>query len=93
MVGVADKLIGKSNVVLKNTFTLYLRNTTYVPVFYRGNKIWVRVRVRMNLITSALAPERVPIIYFRDKSRVQLFYFDDARFNFYKDDFAMHKCN
>ena len=48
VVGVADKLIGKSNVVLKNTFTLYLRNTTYVPVFYRGNKIWVRVRVRMN---------------------------------------------
>jgi len=23
-----------------------LRNKTYVPVFYRGNKIWVRVRVR-----------------------------------------------
>jgi len=26
---------------------LYLRNKTYVPVFYRGNKIWVQVRVRM----------------------------------------------
>ena len=24
-----------------------LRNKTYVPVFYRGNKIWVRVRVCM----------------------------------------------
>ena len=25
------------------------RNETAVPVFYRGNKLWVRVRVRMNL--------------------------------------------
>ena len=25
-----------------------LRNKTSVSVFYRGNKIWVRVRVRMN---------------------------------------------
>ena len=25
-----------------------LRNKTYVPVFYRGIKIWVRVQVRMN---------------------------------------------
>ena len=24
------------------------------------------------------APERVPIIYFRDKSRVQMFYFDST---------------
>jgi len=34
---------------------VYLRNKTSVPVFYRGNKIWVRVRVRvrMNLITRA----------------------------------------
>ena len=23
-------------------------NKTYVPVFYRGNEIWVRIRVRMN---------------------------------------------
>ena len=45
-------------------------------MFYRGNNIWVRVRVRMNKITSAQAPERVPIIYFRDKTRVQTFYFD-----------------
>jgi len=27
---------------------IYLRNETSVPVFYRGNKTWVRVRVRMN---------------------------------------------
>ena len=26
----------------------YLRNKTSVPVFYRGNKIWVRVWVVMN---------------------------------------------
>jgi len=26
-------------------------------VFYRGNITWVQVRVRMNEITSALAPE------------------------------------
>ena len=32
----------------------YLRNQTTVPVFYRGNKIWVRVLVRNNYITSAL---------------------------------------
>ena len=25
-----------------------LRNKTYSPVFHRGNKTWVRVRVRMN---------------------------------------------
>jgi len=25
---------------------------------------------------SALAPERVPIVYYRDKTRVQVFYFD-----------------
>jgi len=25
-----------------------LRNETCVPVFYRRNKTWVRVRVRMN---------------------------------------------
>ena len=54
------------------------RNKTSVPVFYRGNKVCVRVRVRMNQITSALEPEpeRVPIIDFRDKTKVQMFYFD-----------------
>jgi len=26
----------------------YLRKAPSVPVFYRGNKIWVRGRVRMN---------------------------------------------
>ena len=25
-----------------------LRNETHVPVFYQGNKVWVRDRVRMN---------------------------------------------
>ena len=45
-------------------------------MFYRGNITWVRVRVRMNEITSALAPEWVPIFYFRDKTWVQMVYFD-----------------
>ena len=54
----------------------YLRYKTYVPVFYRGNKLWVRVRVRINLITSAHAPERVPTLYYRDKTWVQMFNFD-----------------
>jgi len=32
-------------------FTI-LRNRTYVPVYYHGNKIWVRMRVRIyDLIT------------------------------------------
>jgi len=26
----------------------YLKFKTSVPVFYRGNKLWVRVRVRIN---------------------------------------------
>jgi len=33
----------------------YLRNKTSVPVFYRSNKIWVRVWVPMYKITRALA--------------------------------------
>ena len=45
-------------------------------MFYRGNKTWVRVRLHMSLITSALTPERVPIFYYRDKTRVHMFYFD-----------------
>jgi len=36
----------------KTRIMLELRNKTSVPVFYR-NKTWVRVRMRMNLITSA----------------------------------------
>ena len=59
--------------VSSNHFSL--RNKISVPVFYRGNKPWVRVWVCMNLITSALAPERAPIIYYRDKTQVQMFYF------------------
>ena len=47
-----------------------LKNETYV--FYRVNKTLVRVRVRMNLITCALAPEPVPICYYRDKTRVHI---------------------
>ena len=49
---------------------LYLRNKTYVPVFYCGNKIWVRVRCVWIILN------RVRLIYFRYKSRVQMFYFD-----------------
>jgi len=30
------------------TLDIQLRNKTSVPVFYCGNKIWVRVWVRMN---------------------------------------------
>jgi len=33
-------------IITKERF--YLRNITSVSVFYRGNKTWVRVRVRMN---------------------------------------------
>jgi len=36
----------------KLEFLFYLRNKTSVPVIYRVNKIWGRVRVRMNKITS-----------------------------------------
>ena len=35
-----------------NSNMICLRNKTSVPVFYRGNKVRVRVRVGMNLITS-----------------------------------------
>ena len=52
-----------------------LKKLIIVPVFFRGMNIWVRIRVRMNQITSAIA-ERVPIFYFHDKTRVQMFYFD-----------------
>jgi len=37
--------------VCRNTFQL--TNETSVPVFYRGNKIWARIWVRMNSIISA----------------------------------------
>ena len=57
-------------------------NTTFVPVFYRGNKIWVRVRVRMNQIASALTASESKHIL-RD--------FKEARLHFYTDDFAMLK--
>ena len=33
-------------------------------MFYRVNKTWVRVR------------ERVPILYYRDKTRIHMFYID-----------------
>ena len=55
-----------------NQLAFVLRNKAYIPVFYRGNKIWVQVRVCMNEITIAL----VPITCYRDKTRVQMFYFD-----------------
>ena len=34
--------------LLKLPFHLRNKNKTSVPVFYRGNKTWVRVRVRVN---------------------------------------------
>jgi len=41
----------------RDTFHLviecYLRNKTYVTVFYRGNKTWVRVRVRIKGISMS----------------------------------------
>ena len=58
-----------------SAYTNYFRFKTSAHVFYRGNKTWVQVRVRMHYIMSALA-ERVPICYYRDKPRVQMFYFD-----------------
>jgi len=35
-------------VLMKHFEFFSLRNETSVPVFYRSNKIWVRVWVRMN---------------------------------------------
>jgi len=43
-------------------------------MFYGGNTICVRVRMRMNLITNALAPERVPILYFRNKTHTYVLF-------------------
>jgi len=34
---------------------MLLKNKKSIPVFYRGNKIWVRVPVRLNEITSEIA--------------------------------------
>ena len=34
--------------ITRQFYHLDLRNITYVPVFYRGNKIWLQVYVRMN---------------------------------------------
>ena len=48
------------------------RNKTYVPVFYRGYKIWVLVLVR---VIESYAIKLVPMFYYRDKTRVQMFYF------------------
>jgi len=31
--------------IVSTSFDCYLSNNTYVPVFYLGNKIWIRVRV------------------------------------------------
>ena len=39
---------GGLQVKSSNIDSYRLRNKTYVPVFYRGNKIWIRVQVRMN---------------------------------------------
>ena len=50
----------------------YNRNKTYVPVFYRGNKLWVLVLVR---VIKSYEQELVPIIYYRNKPRVPMFYF------------------
>ena len=50
----------------------YNRDKTYVPVFYRGNKLCVLVLVR---VIKSYEQELVPIIYYRDKTRVHMFYF------------------
>ena len=53
------------------------RNKTSVPVFYRGNKTSVLVLVRIMLAHSrfnSYAPELVPMFYYRDKTRVQMFF-------------------
>ena len=47
-----QKTSGKQQVValtcIFNDLESYLRNKTYVPVYLRGNKPWVRRRVRIN---------------------------------------------
>ena len=48
------------------------RNKTFVPVFYRGSKIWILVLVR---VIKSYASKIVPMVYYRDKTRVQMFYF------------------
>ena len=47
------------------------------PVFYRGNRVWVLVLVCVfkSLNFNSYAPELVPIFYYRDKTRVQMFDF------------------
>ena len=61
----------RTEYVVQTTYK-YSRNKTFVPVFYRGNKTSVRVRLGMNQITSAL--ERVPIFSVRDKTRVHVLF-------------------
>ena len=48
---------------------------THVPVFYRGNKIWVLILVLVHSWFNSYAPELVSILYYRDKTRVHMFYF------------------
>ena len=62
----------RTEYVVQTTYK-YSRNKTFVPVFYRGNKTSVRVRLGMNQITSAL--ERVPILSFAIKHEY-MFYSD-----------------
>ena len=49
------------------------RNKTYVPVFYRVNKLWVLVLVHPHSWIISYALELVPIFYYRDKTRVRCF--------------------
>ena len=52
----------------------YNRNETSVPVFYRGNKLLVLVLLAHSWFNS-YAPELVPILYYCDKTRIQMIYF------------------
>ena len=45
-------------------------------MFYRGNKLWVLVLVRVikSRVRYSYAPELLSIFYYRIKTRVQMFY-------------------
>ena len=56
-----------------NTLERYGHKTS-VPMLYRVNKLWVLILLAHSWFNS-YAPELVPIFYYRDKTRVHMFYF------------------
>jgi len=49
-------------------------------MFYHVNKLWVLVLVLAHSRFNSYAPELVPIFYYCDKTRVQMFYFLNVHF-------------